>query len=122
MVSSDSGIYGSDVRERSFWGGGDYSSWIDFSNALPPGLLQRYLVFAHPTEHTDTIGTALVRIQIWRQRLSKSTRRAFQLVWQRRVRVLPCNWTHGALLTVKLCVYSPILIAYIKQKQRPLIS
>ena len=97
FASVESGVYGSDVRERSYWGGGDHSAWIDYSNSLPPGLLQRYYVYAQPTLNTDNIGTAISRIQIWRQVRSRSSRHAFQLVWQRRVRVLPCNVTHGAL-------------------------
>ena len=99
-VSVGNGVYGSNVRERAYWGGGDYSAWIDFSNSLPPGLLQRFFVFAQPTANADRIGTAVSRIQIWRQSSWKTSRRAFQLVWQRRVLVLPCNRTHGALRTV----------------------
>jgi len=99
-TSIENGVYGSDVRERSYWGGGDYSAWVDFSNSLPPGLLQRYYVYAQPTSNTDVIGTAISRIQIWRQTRTPAFRRAFQLVWQRRVLVLPCNRTHGALLAV----------------------
>jgi len=99
-TSIEAGIYGSDVRERAYWGGGDYSAWIDFSNSLPPGLLQRFYVFAQPTAQTDVIGTAVSRIQIWRQSPSTPTRRAFQLVWQRRVLVLPCDRNLGALHVV----------------------
>ena len=92
------GIYGSDVVERSYWGGGDYSSWLDLTNSLPPGLLQRYYVFAQPSAHTDNVGTAVVRIQVWRP--VPSAHRAFQLVWQRRILLLPCDHNHGALHTV----------------------
>jgi len=100
-TSTESGVYGSDVHVRSYWGGAGYSAWIDYSNALPAGLLQRFYVFAQPVANTDSIGTAISRIQIWRQIHSRSLRRAFQLVWQRRIVVLPCNRTHGALSTVR---------------------
>jgi len=99
-VSRDKGIYGSEVRERSYWGGGQYSAWIDIGNSLPAGLLQRYYVFAQPAADTKHIGTAMARIQLWRPTASRSSRSAFQLVWQRRVLVLPYNRTHGALLVV----------------------
>jgi len=99
LTSVEDGVYGSDVRQRADWGGADYSAWIDYSNSLPPGLLQRYYVYAQPTSNTDSIGTAISRIQIWRQSPSLSIR-AFQLVWQRRILVLACNRTHGALHAV----------------------
>jgi len=99
-LSSDGGLYGSDVRERAYWGGGDYSAWIDFSNSLLPGVLQRFYVFAQPSADTNNIGTAVSRIQIWRQSPSTPAGRAFQLVWQRRVLMLPCNSTVGALHAV----------------------
>jgi len=98
-MSSDGGLYGSDVHSRQHWGDGDYSSWIDYSHPLPPGLLQRFYVFAQPTANTKNVGTAVSRIQIWRHSLSKS-QHAFQLVWQRRVLVLACNSSHGALHAV----------------------
>jgi len=101
MNSGD--VYGSDVLERSYWGGGDYSSWIDYSNSLPPGLLQRYYIYVQPTAYTDTVGTAIVRIQIWRQSRWQSSRTAFQLVWQKRILALPCNKSHGALHVVGFC-------------------
>jgi len=97
------GVYGSDVFERSYWGGGDYSTWLDYSNSLPPGLLQRYYVYAQPAQHTDNVGTGVARIQIWRQSRPPSpvsARRAFQLVWQARVLLLPCDALRGALHTV----------------------
>jgi len=90
FLSSDGTLYGSDVRQRSYWGGDFYSAWLDYSNSLPAGLLQRFYVFAQPAASTAGIGTAISRIQIWRPSPSKSLRRAFQLVWQRRILVLPC--------------------------------
>lgn len=99
-LSTENGLYGSDVRQRAYWGGGDYSAWIDYSNSLPPGLLQRFYVFAQPSADTKKIGTAVSRIQIWRQTPSTSSLRAFQLVWERRVLVLPCDRLRGALRTV----------------------
>jgi len=90
LTSVEGGVHGSDVRQRANWGGADYSAWIDYSNSLPPGLLQRYYVYAQPTSDMDNIGTAISRIQIWRPILSLSSRRAFQLLWQRRILVLPC--------------------------------
>ena len=102
-VSPENGIYGSDARERQYWGGGDYSAWIDYSNSLPTGLLQRFYVFAQPTADAKRIGTAVSRIQIWREKRSRSWKRSFQLVWEKRIRVLPCNGTQGALLAVRHC-------------------
>jgi len=97
LVSSAAYVHGSNVRARQYWGDSNYSSWIDYSNVLPTGLLQRYYVFAQPTGQTANIGTAIARIQIWREIPRKSYRYAFQLVWERRILVLPCNSTHGAL-------------------------
>jgi len=122
-VSTESGVYGSDVVERSYWGGGDYSSWIDLTNSLPPGLLQRYFVFAQPTADTNNVGTAVVRIQIWRQinspAQSLSPRRAYQLVWQRRVLLLPCNATHGALHAVRLQHTTPLIQPFTTGQDTP---
>ena len=116
-MSSYGHLYGSDVRERSYWGGEGYSAWIDYSNALPAGLLQRFYVFAQPAANTDSIGTAISRIQIWRQIPSRSLRRTFRLVWQRRVLVLPCNGTHGALHSVFTPpVPSVVLLYSVSQK------
>ena len=100
LLSPYDGIYGSDVRKRSYWGGDSSTAWIDYSNSLPAGLLQRFYVFAQRTYDTEIIGTAISRIQIWREIPLKSSRRAFQLVWQRRILVLPCNITHGAFHAV----------------------
>ena len=107
-------LHGSDVFERSYWGGGDYATWLDYSNSLPPGLLQRYYVYAQPARHTDNVGTGIARIQIWRptavvesqsqlpyQSPPRQRRAAFQLVWHARVLLLPCNATHGALHAVR---------------------
>ena len=115
IVSSSSRVYGSDARERRYWGGGDYSAWIDYGNSLPAGLLQRFYVFAQPTADTKRIGTGVSRIQVWRQRSNfKSYNRAFQLVWERRVLVLPCNSTHGALHVV--IYYTFLFCRYWKHK------
>ena len=112
-TSAEIGIYGSDVLQRSYWGGDFYSAWLDYSNSLPAGLLQRFYVFAQPAASTAGIGTAISRIQIWRPSPSRSLRRAFQLVWERRILVLPCNRTHGALLTVRLLTESIILHVFV---------
>lgn len=89
-VQGYANLYGNNVQLRdTIISTGNLNTYVDFDKTLRSGLLEYYLLYAHPSSQIKTL-----RIQIWRP--SNDSTNAAYLVWERRVRA-NSNVSVGAL-------------------------